>query len=91
MDMCQDTKLYRDTSVCQLIRCALGTSRFTTFVFSFGARDDDNENIAHLACKIARTRAKASVGHGRKTISVSCNVRRSGDRRKLSTAKIKFK
>lgn len=56
----------RDSSVCQLIRCALSTSRFTTFMFSFGSKNDDNENIAHLACKIARTRSKAVMGHGRK-------------------------
>uniref|UniRef100_A0A8R1I339 Kinesin motor domain-containing protein n=2 Tax=Caenorhabditis japonica TaxID=281687 RepID=A0A8R1I339_CAEJA len=63
---------FRDSSVCQLIRCALGTSRFTTFLFSFGAKSDDNENIAHLACKIARTRAKTSMmAHGRKATVVS--------------------
>ncbi|CAI2354611.1 unnamed protein product [Caenorhabditis sp. 36 PRJEB53466] len=58
----------RDSSVCQLIRCALATSRFTTFVFSFGTKPDDNENITQLACKVARTRAKTLVGHGRKSV-----------------------
>ncbi|CAB3396921.1 unnamed protein product [Caenorhabditis bovis] len=59
----------RDSSACQLIRCALSSSRLSTFLLSFGARNDDNENIAHLACKIARTRVKNSIASGRKTMT----------------------
>ncbi|CAI5453120.1 unnamed protein product [Caenorhabditis angaria] len=58
----------RETTTCQLIRCALSSSRFTTFLFSFGSRNDDNENIAHLACKIARTRLKNAFGGSNSTL-----------------------
>ncbi|EPB71730.1 hypothetical protein ANCCEY_09175 [Ancylostoma ceylanicum] len=46
----------RENCLSQLLKCAMCSSRLTTFMCSFAEKTDDNENVVQLASKLARAK-----------------------------------
>uniref|UniRef100_A0A158P8G3 Kinesin motor domain-containing protein n=1 Tax=Angiostrongylus cantonensis TaxID=6313 RepID=A0A158P8G3_ANGCA len=62
----------RENYLSQLLKCAMCSSRLTTFMCSFAEKTDDNENIVQLASKLTRARRNArknKVG----SFNLTCN------------------
>ncbi|VDM60624.1 unnamed protein product [Angiostrongylus costaricensis] len=49
----------RENYLSQLLKCAMCSSRLTTFMCSFAEKTDDNENVVQLASKLTRARRNA--------------------------------
>ncbi|PAV62709.1 hypothetical protein WR25_25831 [Diploscapter pachys] len=60
--LCQGQKYIpaRENALSLLLKYSLSTARLSQFLFSFGEKQDDNENIVQLASKLSRTKKAAN-------------------------------
>lgn len=60
METISKNSTFRENALSLLLKYSLSTARLSQFLFSFGEKQDDNENIVQLASKLSRTKKAAN-------------------------------